>query len=247
MADEHQLTRVFLNIVTNATQVMAENDGKGTLWIKGRQVGSNLRFSFRDDGPGISQEIIDKVFDPFFTTKEVGKGTGMGLSMCSRIMRAHGGKIWVESEEGEGATFYVELPIELPEELPEGKAGKDKGSIILMVDDEEAFTQIWRRVLSKEGHVVDVASSGEEALQAINRNRYECILLGMRMPGMGGKELYQRIKGSDKGLAKRVIFATGDALNPETKEFLESTGNAWLAKPFIIEELKAKIRECVSQ
>jgi signal transduction histidine kinase/CheY-like chemotaxis protein len=227
----------------NAVQTMMESKGEGTLRIKGWQKRPNLRFSFSDDGPGFSHENLGKVFDPFFTTKEVGKGTGMGLSMCSRIVRAHGGTIWAESEEGDGATFYVELPVESPVD----KDMEIKGSAILMVDDQKVFRRVWHRVLSKEGHVVDVVSGGEEALQAIRKNRYECILMDIRMPGMGGEELYQRIKGSDERMANRVIFATGDDLNSKTKEFLESTGNTWLAKPFTIEELKAKIQECLSK
>jgi signal transduction histidine kinase/CheY-like chemotaxis protein len=251
MADEHQLTQVFLNIVTNAVQIMTENKREGTLWVRSSQVGSNLRFSIRDDGPGISDKNIDKVFDPFFTTKVVGKGTGMGLSMCLRTVRAHGGKIWVESKEGEGATFYVELPVEspvyLPEEAPDEGEGLFKGCTILMVDDEQAITKPMCRILSSEGHVVDVARDGEEALKAISRTRYECILVDMRMPVMGGKELYRRIKATDQESAERVIFSTGDTLSPETMEFLESTGNAWLGKPFTIEELKESIRECVAR
>ncbi|MCH8898374.1 MAG: response regulator, partial [Chloroflexi bacterium] len=260
MADEHQLTQVFLNIVTNADQTMAESKGKGNLWIRGWKEGSSLCFSFRDDGPGISKENQEKVFDPFFTTKESGKGTGLGLSMCYRMVRAHGGKIWLESEEGQGTTFYVELPVELPEEGPEGPAGDSEekasdglegvGKItvgsILVVDDEAVFTDPLCRILSREGHVVEVARDGDEAWQAIGKKKYDCILMDVRMPGMGGKELYRRIKGSDEELAKKVIFATGDTLNPETQDFLENTGNLWLGKPFTVEELEGKIQECLA-
>ncbi|NQW23968.1 MAG: GAF domain-containing protein [SAR202 cluster bacterium] len=254
MADEHQLTQVFLNIVTNADQTMSENNRGGTLWISGRREGNNLRFSFRDDGPGISAEHIEKIFDPFFTTKEEGKGTGLGLSMCYRMVRAHGGKIWVESEEGQGTTFFVELPIEGPEGL-EGigvekeaeEAGKIKGKRILVVDDETVFTDPLCRILSRDGHVVEVAKDGEEAWQAIGQKRYECILMDVRMPGVGGKELYRRIREKDEELSKRVIFATGDTLNPETQEFLENTGNVWLGKPFTVEELEVRIQECLAQ
>jgi len=252
MADEHQLTQVFLNIVTNADQTMTEHRGAGTLWIRGWREGASLRFSFRDDGPGISPENIGKVFDPFFTTKEAGKGTGLGLSMCHRMVLAHGGKIWVESEEGAGTTFYVELPLEGPDgaEMTEVKVageGKIKGRWILVVDDEEVFTDPLCRILSRGGHLVEVAKDGEEAWQAIGRKRYECILMDVRMPGVGGKELYRRIREKDQELAKRVIFATGDTLNPETQEFLESTGNPWLGKPFTVEELEGKIQECLAQ
>jgi CheY-like chemotaxis protein len=71
--------------------------------------------------------------------------------------------------------------------------------------------------------------------------------MDIRMPGMGGKELYRHIKESDETLAKRVIFATGDTLNPETQEFLENSGNAWLGKPFTVDELENKIQECLAQ
>ena len=111
-----------------------------------------------------------------------------------------------------------------------------------MVDDEAVFTDPLCRILSREGHVVDVARDGVEAWQAIGIKKYECILMDVRMPGMGGKELYRRIRGSDEELAKRVIFATGDTLNPETQEFLENTGNPWLGKPFTVEELEEGYR-----
>ena len=254
MVDEHQLTQVFLNIVTNADQTMTESNGGGTLWVRGWREGANLRFSFRDNGPGIKPENMEKIFDPFFTTKKEGKGTGLGLSMCYRMVRAHGGKILVESKEGEGTTFIVELPIEGPVdgaiegqvEGP-GEEGKIKGGSILVVDDEEVFTDPLCRILSKEGHEVEVARDGEEAWRAIGQKRYECILMDVRMPELGGKELYRRIKEKDEGMAKRVIFATGDTLNPETQEFLENTGNAWLGKPFTVEELEIKIQECLAQ
>lgn len=253
MADEHQLTQVFLNIVTNADQTMTETNGGGHLWIKGWKEKKTLFFSFRDDGPGISPENQQKIFDPFFTTKSSGKGTGLGLSMCNRMVRAHGGRIWVESEDGKGTTFHVELPLEGPEgeelvsETGQDEIGKITGRKILVVDDEEVFTDPLCRILSKEGHVVEVARDGEEALKAIGQDKYECILMDVRMPGVGGKELYRQIRVSDEELAKRVIFATGDTLNPETQEFLENTGNAWLGKPFTVEELEERIQECLAQ
>lgn len=152
----------------------------------------------------------------------------------------------------------MELPIEGPLEAEPAEAeeaevaeetatGNIKSKGILVVDDEAVFTDPLCRILSHEGHVVDVARDGEEAWQAIGRKRYECILMDVRMPGVGGKELYRRIKAQDEGLAKRVIFATGDTLNPETQEFLEDSGNAWLGKPFTVEELEGRIQECLAQ
>jgi signal transduction histidine kinase len=90
---------------------MIEANNRGTMLITTRKNGNVLRTTFRDDGPGISKENLERIFDPFFTTKEVGKGTGLGLSVCHGIINDHGGRIYAESEFGKGATFIVELPI----------------------------------------------------------------------------------------------------------------------------------------
>jgi PAS domain S-box-containing protein len=111
MADYFQLQQVFLNIVINAEYFMIELHGKGTLTITTEKIDNVVRASFADDGPGISEENLRHLFDPFFTTKEVGKGTGLGLSICHGIVAEHGGRIYAESEPGEGAIFRVELPI----------------------------------------------------------------------------------------------------------------------------------------
>ena len=112
-ADPHQLQQVFLNLVINAEQAMTAAHGRGSLSITTKRVGDTLQVVVADDGPGIPDEFISQIFDPFFTTKEVGKGTGLGLSVCYGIVKEHGGELWVESEEGKGTTFTVELPLSL--------------------------------------------------------------------------------------------------------------------------------------
>lgn len=110
-ADYFQLQQVFLNIVVNAEFFMIETHRGGRLEIDTEVAGDMIRASFTDDGPGIPRDVIPHLFDPFYTTKEVGKGTGLGLSICHGIVTGHGGRIYVESEPGDGATFVVELPI----------------------------------------------------------------------------------------------------------------------------------------
>jgi signal transduction histidine kinase len=111
IADFPQIQEVFLNIILNAEQVMTEAHGRGKLSIKTRQIKDRIRVSFTDDGPGIPDEHLDKLFDPFFTTRWEKGGTGLGLSACHSIVTEHGGKIYVESQLGKGATFIVELPL----------------------------------------------------------------------------------------------------------------------------------------
>lgn len=109
-ANAEQLKLVWDNILSNACQAMAPQDG-GVLYVISEQVGDFARVTISDTGPGIPKAHLSKIFDPFFTTKRVGEGVGLGLSLCQGIIESHGGQVWVESTEGEGATFIIELPI----------------------------------------------------------------------------------------------------------------------------------------
>ena len=111
VVDSDQMQEVFVNIINNAEQAMLEAHGKGKLVVRTRKSGGMIQITFTDDGPGISNENLQRIFDPFFTTKAVGKGTGLGLSICYGIVQAHGGEIRASSEPGKGSTFVVEVPI----------------------------------------------------------------------------------------------------------------------------------------
>jgi two-component system NtrC family sensor kinase len=108
--DQAQLQQVFLNIVNNAIDAIGKD---GEITINTRPLKQNHRISIEisDNGPGIPKEVLQKIFDPFFTTKEVGKGTGLGLSISYSIIEKLGGKIMVASDEGQGTTFTIYLPV----------------------------------------------------------------------------------------------------------------------------------------
>jgi len=116
--DEHQLEQVFINLISNAQQALLAGDQPGTLVIQTRYAaGQNgdlphTQVRFVDNGPGIPPEVMPHIFEPFFTTKRPGKGTGLGLAVCDRIVRDYGGRIWAQNNPGGGATFTVELPAE---------------------------------------------------------------------------------------------------------------------------------------
>ena len=183
---------------------------------------------------------------------------GKGLNICHTLLRAHGDNIWADTELGRGSTFYVELPVLGPQpqdHKPSGgaknpritKASRSKGRRILIVDDEALITLSLSRSLSSVGHVVDVSSNAREALEAIGRTKYGCIIMDLRLPGTSGMQLYAQIKAEEPALTKRIVFATGDLLNPETREFINSTGNPWLGKPFTLEELEIRVQYCLNQ
>ncbi|MBC7222834.1 MAG: GAF domain-containing protein [Anaerolineae bacterium] len=241
-ADPYRLQQVLLNLVSNAQQAMAEAHGRGTLTVQTSLREGWLRIAVADDGPGIPPEHLGRVFDPFFTTKEVGQGTGLGLSICYGIVTEHGGHIWAESQPGQGATFYVELPLaaEAPDRQAEG-ARKitlpvQRGHI-LVVDDEPLIRTMLDRYLSPLGHEVDLADSAEAAQERVRQDRYDAIFCDLKMPGPGGQGFYRWLEKQNPDAARRVIFVTGDALSPEVARFLEEAGAPCLEKPFRLEDV----------
>lgn len=110
MADFHQIQQVFLNIIINAEQAIAEAKKEGKIIINTKHIDKLIQISFTDNGPGISKEYVGKIFDPFFTTRNEKGGSGLGLSICHGIITDHGGNIYVESIQGKSTTFFIELP-----------------------------------------------------------------------------------------------------------------------------------------
>ncbi len=248
MVDANQIQQVFLNIIINAEQAM-RGDGEGaegTLRIRSSADGDNVVVAFQDTGPGMSAETLRRIFDPFFTTKEAGEGTGLGLTISYGIIEDHGGRIWAESGPGRGTTFVIELPIvagiATPRRVTEAAPAEAiERRRILVVDDEESIQQLLTGVLEMDGHDVHVASNGREALDRVGREPFDLIITDIKMPVMGGPDLYRRLSDDANPLARRVIFITGDTVAPETRKFLQGVDNAVLAKPFRLRD----VRECV--
>ena len=110
-----QVNQVLLNLITNAAQAI--DKPRGLIRLSTRREGADfIAIEVNDNGRGISSEAMPRIFDPFFTTKEVGKGTGLGLTIAYKIVSQHGGRIDVRSEEGVGSTFTVVLPVTPPPE-----------------------------------------------------------------------------------------------------------------------------------
>jgi signal transduction histidine kinase len=110
-ADKLKLQQALINLLRNAFQAVGD---EGEVELKGSldERENQVRFSVKDNGPGIPAEIREKIFDPFFTTKEVGEGSGLGLSVAYDIINKHGGTITIESEKGRGTTFFITMPVQ---------------------------------------------------------------------------------------------------------------------------------------
>lgn len=241
MVDLFQLQQVFINIINNAEDAMVAANGRGTIVIKTRKKRNKVEITFRDDGPGISREIIHKVFDPFFTTKEVGKGTGLGLSITHGIVTEHGGTIDIASAEEGGAVVTVELPIvekaqwaEVARAVETGgrKESPLAGKRILIVDDEKTIRETLQDIFTTEGFKVSTARDGREALDMLDKERFALIVTDLKMPGYGGMDLYGSVMKKHAYLKDRIIILTGDVFSEDVRSFLNDSGCPYVLKPF---------------
>jgi PAS domain S-box-containing protein len=243
-ADPDQMRQVFTNLIINAQHALQDLDGPRKLQITTsyRKKSDQVAIKVRDNGPGIAAEIKSRIFEPFYTTKDVGAGTGIGLALCHRIIKAHGGTIAVESAPGEGAAFAILLP---PGErqrrsVATRRRGGDKATRyrVLVVDDEDDVGQTISDMLELHGHTVEVAASGQAALEKTKRRTYDVILSDIRMQGMDGPSFYRALRDSDPNQIAGLAFITGDTLSPRVKEFLDASKRPYLEKPLMPKDVR---------
>jgi len=244
LADPHQLQQVFLNLLTNAEHALADVDRKRRIVVETRPADGSVRIAISDNGPGISADNLGRIFLPFFTTKSLGKGTGLGLAICYGIVEDHGGTITAESRPGDGASFVIGLPAAEPvvgaSVTPESADVAEVPQIhgrLLVIDDEEAISDLVRDLLEPQGWTVEVARDGSEAMGVLESRSFDVLLVDMRMPGMDGRTFYEALRKTRPDMAGRIVFATGDTGCENTSHFLEDTGRPVLAKPYEIRKL----------
>jgi CheY-like chemotaxis protein/two-component sensor histidine kinase len=249
--NESRLGQVFLNLLVNAAQALPEGRSEeNEIRVSTRAQDGQVVVEIADTGGGIPPEVLPHIFDPFFTTKPAGVGTGLGLAICHRIITGLGGTITLQSKIGEGTSFRVMLPTlpatadrstttsSLPA-LPDGQQTRGK---ILVIDDEPMINAILRRMLGKD-HEVASASSVREALDRIEHGqRFDVIMCDLMMPEMTGMDLHAELLRKDRPLADRLVFMTGGAFTPASREFLDRVPNARVEKPFDVQNLRTLIQ-----
>ena len=265
LGDFHQLQLVFMNLITNAQQAMFDHRGSGTLTISGVHRNGRVVLTFADDGPGVATENARRVFDPFFTTKAVGKGRGLGLSVCFAIVRDHGGVIRVSRGAGGGAVFTVELPV-IPAELVHSETGGASaggsavdeeraaaaaapgaaggaplvptGPRILIAESEPHVLDVLVELLGSLGYRADTAETGESALAKLRSQDYEALIADFEMPRLEGRSLLDILRSERPKLARRILFLASDAARPQLLEFASTSGNLLMGKPFRLEAMR---------
>lgn len=237
-ASESRLGQVFLNLIVNAAQAIPEGQSEvNEIRVSTRQDPSRgVIIEIADTGSGIAPEVLPRLFTPFFTTKPVGVGTGLGLSICRQIVAGYNGSIEVAARPGGGSVFRVVLPparvsVEPPPPavgvVPAHRRGR-----ILVVDDEPMIAKVVQRILMGE-HDVTALTSAQVALESlIAGDRFDVILCDLMMPQMTGMDLHAEISRVSPEQADRMIFVTGGAFTERARDFLSSTSNLCVDKPF---------------
>ena len=263
IADPGQIEQVIMNLAINARDSMP---GGGKLIFETRNAvvdssrlahnpeiepGAYALLTVTDSGCGMSAETQAQIFEPFFTTKEKGKGTGLGLSIVYGIVQQSGGYITVTSREGHGSTFAIYIPLSTEEVVvlePEITVAAFTGGTetILLVEDEAAVRLLVRNVLTQHGYRVLEASCGAEALSICEsyQGPVHLVLTDVVMPGLKGPELVDRLRRRIPN--SRVLYISGYTDNAIEYFRHAEHNNAFLAKPFSLDEVLKKVREVLN-
>jgi PAS domain S-box-containing protein len=261
LADLTQISQVVMNLCTNAAQAMGEYGGVLKVTLKNVEFenqdekldvepGCYVALTVSDTGPGITPDIIDRIFEPYFTTKEIGKGTGMGLSVVHGIVKSCHGKITIHSEAGKETVFQVLLPVidaetqlkvEKPGTLPNGTEH------ILFVDDEQSLVKVARRILEGLGYEVETKINPVEALELFRSgpDRFDLVITDMAMPQMSGQKLVKEILDIRSDMP--IILCTGFSEKISEEYVGELNIKDFVIKPFVTHNFALTVRKVLDK
>jgi PAS domain S-box-containing protein len=190
--NESEIREALMNLLFNAVDAMPEG---GTLTVVTRTQDDSIIIEVRDTGKGMTEEVQQRCFEPFYTTKGE-RGTGLGLAIVYGIVQRHGGSIDIQSEVGQGTVVIIRLPV-WRQEI--GEALKSNSSPVgplrvLLVEDEPQVRDIEAEYLRGDGHVVDTAEDGRQALERFKGGRFDVVVADRAMPGMNGDQMTAAIK-----------------------------------------------------
>ncbi len=241
-ADGHRLHQVVVNLVSNAEHALRQVNGERRLRVSTRSLDRVAMLEVSDSGPGVPPELRERIFEPFFTTKPPGEGTGLGLALCAGVALEHDGSLELGGAPGKGATFTLRLPLGTPGESAAPQAPLSTAPRrVLVVDDDPSLADVLADALRLEGHAVEAALSGRQALQLLEQTLPDLVVSDVRMPDMDGPALHAEATRRWPALAQRFLFMTGDTVSGDTRRALERIGLPVLEKPFALEDAQQAV------
>ncbi|MCL1915845.1 MAG: response regulator [Desulfovibrionaceae bacterium] len=256
VGDDQRLSQVIANLLSNAVKFTPEG---GFIFLKAHYEGEDgdqvvLRLSVSDTGIGLSVEQLDRLFQSFqqadiSTTRKFG-GTGLGLAISRRIVEMMGGKIWVESEPGQGATFIFNIRVGRGSAVsqPYAAIAPNWGAIrVLAVDDAPDVLEFFKDTADSMGFACDTAFGGREALALVaQKGQYDVYFIDWKMPDMDGMELTRRLK-ADKSVPSVVIMISAMEWNMLEKEAKSVGVDTFLSKPLFPSTIADCLSACLGQ
>jgi two-component system, sensor histidine kinase len=252
IVDKTRLSQVINNLLGNALKFTEK--GKITVTVnRGKTIGNKavLVFSVSDTGIGIKEEDIPRLFNYFtqldnFLTKRF-KGTGLGLAISKSLVEQMGGEIYVESEYGKGSTFYFTCLVDIPERKQGILNSKSASTTIdsssklniLLVEDDYVSQLVIKQICNLKGWVIHVASNGKEALNLLESEHYDIILMDIQMPEMSGIDVANLIREKEKvtGSHIPIIATTAHAMEEDKERCLSAGMDDYISKPINMKEL----------
>lgn len=247
-----RLSQVFLNLLLNAARAIEEGDPEhNEVRVATAHRAGHLHIVVEDTGRGIDPAHLPRLFEPFFSTRSEGAGSGLGLSICHKVVRDHGGRILVESQPGQGCRFEVVLPVvaSRTSSVPPATRAEAVPTVerarMLLVDDEPMVRRILAQVLA-ESFEVEVAEGREEACRRLADDTFDVVLCDMMMLDGTGVDVHAWVQKHRPALAARMLFMTGGTFTPRARAFLAAEGRPHLMKPFTLSQVDEAVRRLLA-
>jgi len=250
MGDEGLIEQVLVNLLGNALKFTHHGSVSLNIECSGKEGGdAELYFQVIDTGIGIEKEKRTAVFEKFTQADGSHKrrygGTGLGLSICKQLIELMGGQIGLFSSRGKGSTFYFHLTLPQTDHPPAPEPEESKratiarpGTRVLLAEDNKVNQKVAIAILQKAGCVVDVVDNGQDAIQQVQREHYDVVLMDCQMPVMDGYEATARIRAMKEPLCRMPIIAiTAHAMKDDQQKCLDGGMDDYISKPVGRQEL----------
>ena len=242
--NEAELREVLTNLIFNAVDAMQSSEG---ITVRAYPEGEDVVLSVKDTGTGMTEEVRQRCMEPFFSTKGEG-GTGLGLSLAYGIVQRHRGTIEIESEIGDGTTVIIRLPVQVGQQreaIDTAVIAKTGALRVLAVDDQPLPLQVVAGYLAADGHTVETATNGQEALKKFQAGEFDVVITDRAMPVMNGDQLAAMIKATTPDIPVILLTGFGDMIMAKN----ESVGNVAVivSKPATLAALREALATAIAK
>jgi PAS domain S-box-containing protein len=236
--DELRVRQVLTNLLDNAIKFTE----KGSVTLRAELQGEQLHFQVRDTGIGIAPERLQAIFDPFTQadasmTRRFG-GTGLGTTISKQLVELMGGKIWAESEPGQGTVFHVVLPLVLARFAPQQPRVRTPAALpplrVLVADDVPQNLELLQLLLARRGHTMTAAADGAEVVALAGREEFDVILMDFHMPVIDGLSAARLIRQQAESAGRKrvpIIATTASVLPEHRRASIEAGMDGFAGKP----------------